>query len=158
MSRTSRTPTRHTQPRRHAPLRGGLVVLAVVAVALLVWLANSRNPGRTVALPGFDPTLRTVVVASEDDTLPEVKSEQRFMMSDLRQGELPAGASLATVLTDTNCEPDAQGVSHCLNELQLESGRVTVQHHHAMMEVPCMSPGEQVNVISVETYHTLASS
>jgi hypothetical protein len=132
--------------------------VVVVGIALLVWFGTSAEPNLAAAPPGFDPDLRTVVVAGADETLPQVRSEQRFMMSELRVGAIPTGMVQATVLTDNNCEPDAQGVSHCLNELQMGDGRFTVQHHHNMMEVPCMSPGEQVNVISVETYHALQAS
>ena len=49
------------------------------------------------------------------------------------------------VLTDTRCDPDRMGVSHCLNRMRLADGTVvTVQHDHAMMNMPCLSPGERV--------------
>jgi len=51
----------------------------------------------------------------------------------------------ATVLTDTRCNPDGRGVSHCLNRMRLASGAVvTVVHDHRMMDMPCLSPGEHV--------------
>jgi hypothetical protein len=51
----------------------------------------------------------------------------------------------AMVMTDTRCNPDAQGVSHCLNRMRLADGTViTVQHDHMMMNMPCLSPGEHV--------------
>ena len=51
----------------------------------------------------------------------------------------------ATVLTDTRCTPDRQGVSHCLNRMRLANGAtVTVVHDHRMMDMPCLSPGEHV--------------
>lgn len=53
----------------------------------------------------------------------------------------------ATVLTDSRCNPDAQGVSHCLNRLRLANGAVvTVVHDHKMMDMPCLSPGEHVTL------------
>lgn len=53
----------------------------------------------------------------------------------------------AVVLTDTRCNPDARGVSHCLNRMRLADGTVvTVQHDHRMMNMPCLSPGEHVTV------------
>lgn len=53
--------------------------------------------------------------------------------------------SSAVVLTDTRCNPDAMGVSHCLNRMRLADGTVvTVQHDHRMMNMPCLSPGEHV--------------
>lgn len=54
----------------------------------------------------------------------------------------------AVVLTDTRCNPDARGVSHCLNRLRLANGAVvTVRHDHRMMDMPCLSPGEHVSLI-----------
>ena len=53
----------------------------------------------------------------------------------------------ARVLTDTRCNPDTIGVSHCLNRMQLANGTViTVVHNHRMMGMPCLSPGEQVTL------------
>ena len=53
----------------------------------------------------------------------------------------------ARVLTDTRCDPDTMGVSHCLNRMQLANGTViTVVHNHRMMDMPCLSPGEQVTL------------
>lgn len=56
------------------------------------------------------------------------------------------------MLTDTNCEPDADGVSHCLNDLQIGNIIVTVRHHHQMHAVPCLSPGETVTLMSFAEY------
>ena len=53
----------------------------------------------------------------------------------------------ATVMTDTRCGPDARGISHCINRMQLANGRmVTAIHDHRMMDMPCLSPGEHVTV------------
>ena len=53
----------------------------------------------------------------------------------------------ATVLSDTRCNPDAKGVSHCLNRLRPAGGAVvTVVHDHRMMDMPCLSPGEHVTL------------
>jgi hypothetical protein len=69
------------------------------------------------------------------------------MRALLVAGALPKGAVTATVLTDEDCAPDSDGVSHCRNKLRLASGRtITVRHPHRMMDVPCMTPGEKVRV------------
>jgi hypothetical protein len=53
----------------------------------------------------------------------------------------------ATVLTDTRCNPDSYGVSHCLNRMRLANGQtITVVHNHRMMDMPCLDPGEHVVV------------
>jgi hypothetical protein len=69
------------------------------------------------------------------------------MQALLIAGTLPKGATTATVLTDEDCAPDQHGVSHCRNQLRLAGGRtITVRHPHRMMDVPCMTPGEDVRV------------
>lgn len=49
------------------------------------------------------------------------------------------------VLTDTRCNPDRNGVSHCLNVIRLVNGKtILVVHDHMMMLMPCLSPGERI--------------
>lgn len=61
---------------------------------------------------------------------------------------LPRGATLrGTVTSDTNCAPDARGLSHCHNGIDLDNGmRILVVHTHAMMQHPCLKPGQRVTV------------
>ena len=61
---------------------------------------------------------------------------------------LAPGARLSgTVTTDTTCDPDAQGLSHCHNAIDLDNGtRITVLHTHPMMRYPCLKPGERVTL------------
>ena len=65
----------------------------------------------------------------------------------LTKGRAPARATTATVITDTNCAADRNGISHCANMLRLASGRrITVRHDHSMMNDACLSPGERVRI------------
>jgi len=51
------------------------------------------------------------------------------------------------VTTDANCMPDAQGLSHCFNNIRLSSGElITVQNTHKMSIHRCLRPGEYVKV------------
>ena len=51
------------------------------------------------------------------------------------------------VLSDEQCQADAAGISHCLNQIRLASGRtITVRHPHDMRAIPCLAPGERVRV------------
>ena len=61
---------------------------------------------------------------------------------------LPRGATLrGTVTSDTNCAPDARGLSHCHNGIDLDNGmRIVVVHTHAMMQHPCLKPGQRITV------------
>jgi hypothetical protein len=62
-------------------------------------------------------------------------------------GRMPTKATSAVVLTDTNCNPDSYGISHCSNMLKLAGGRViTVRHDHSMANDPCLAPGEVVGL------------
>lgn len=60
---------------------------------------------------------------------------------------LTAGSRVGTVLTDTNCTPDAQGLSHCHNAIEFSDGsRITIQDNHQMSRHRCLRPGERVRV------------
>jgi hypothetical protein len=149
--------------------RSGIPTLALVAaplvlVALAIGLAMSRPeatatmpPPAQAAAPHFVDTQatgepRTLVIGGMSETLPGTSNEAGLLMANLRAGQLPEGATTATVLSDSNCAPDADGVSHCLNDLQIGNIVVTVQHHHAMASVPCLSPGEAVTLMPFADY------
>jgi hypothetical protein len=62
-------------------------------------------------------------------------------------GKTSTHAQMGTVLTDTNCQADSYGISHCMNRIRLAGGRVlAVRHDHSMMNDPCLAPGERVRV------------
>ena len=167
--------SRPVPPRRRSGVPTILLVvatLAVVAIAVALAAARPRAatptsastlaavtmpPPEQAAVPHFidvkapgEP--RTVVVGGMTDSLPGTSNEAGYLMTNLRAGQIPTGATTATVLTDTSCEPDADGVSHCLNDLQIGDAVVTVQHHHQMHSVPCLSPGETVTLMAFEQY------
>lgn len=60
---------------------------------------------------------------------------------------LRSGSRVGLVLTDTNCTPDAQGLSHCHNSIAFNDGtRITIQDNHQMSRHRCLRPGERVRV------------
>jgi len=64
---------------------------------------------------------------------------------------LAPGSRVGTVLTDTNCTPDAQGLSHCHNSIAFGGGsRITIEDNHQMSRHRCLRPGEQVRVRQLE--------
>jgi hypothetical protein len=91
--------------------------------------------------------MRTLVVSKGREPAPSPPGQ---VLHALRlKGAIPKGAVAATVVSDEECAPDAEGVSHCINRLRLAGGRVlVVRHPHRMMEVPCLSPGEHIRVRS----------
>jgi len=60
---------------------------------------------------------------------------------------LPGVRLIGTVTTDTDCDPDAQGLNHCRNNIDLGNGRsIEVIHNHAMHRFPCLEPGQRLSI------------
>jgi hypothetical protein len=133
------------------------IAATIIVALLLILVAGNAGQRPAAAVPHFweDPAIRTIVIADRDV---ELEKNGDILLTDLLNGEVPAGARQATVLSDSNCEPDENGISHCLNHLQIGDRQVLVQHHHDMRVVPCLSPGETVNIIDSETYRSLSQS
>ena len=130
-----------------------LFALAWVGVgATLVLLAPDEEPATRPAAateddspPATEP--RELVVSTTRGT-DGVSTPEGPLHASLMEGTMAASPMMATVLSDANCAPDAQGLSHCRNELRMADGSaLTVRHVHRMAEVPCLSPGEEVLVV-----------
>jgi len=131
-------------------------VAAAVAVAAIVLTAGGSpvTPAASTPAahaPGPDTShqqpasVRSLAVTTEGEPAPSTHPQR--LRALLLNGRLPAGVVTATVLTDEDCAPDAQGVSHCRNKLRLPSGKtIEVRHPHRMHDVACMTPGESVRV------------
>jgi hypothetical protein len=155
--------------KNHTPTRPGSRLLTSIAlvgtlVIVLVVIASWQRPAlptptsHFVALsPGnqTDSERRTVIIAHAREGLPNFSATDRLLVTSLVDGQLPSQAMQAVVRTDANCQPDEHGVSHCLNELAVGSETVVVRHHHKMSEVPCLTPGEMVTILSLEQYKRL---
>jgi hypothetical protein len=141
------------------------VAVAAIVIAVLFASATTTRtaPAPPVVAKHFvdvspgsnTAALRTVVIAGPGERLPFMSDAGSILMASLEQGKLSAGATRATVLTDANCQPDQDGISHCLNELNFGSARVVVRHHHKMNEVPCLTPGEEVNILTLDQFKKL---
>ncbi len=64
-------------------------------------------------------------------------------MLQLTEG-LVSGPEPGLVISDTNCEADALGLSHCYNRIRVAGGIVVVVHTHNMRFYPCLMPGQRV--------------
>ncbi|HEX6287668.1 MAG TPA: hypothetical protein VFZ66_00685 [Herpetosiphonaceae bacterium] len=128
---------------------GGAALLLIMSA----WLGFGAWSGRAAEL---DPLLRTVVIVAPGEQRPTLSGED--IAVDLEAGALPSGVRRATVLSDKDCAADEQGVSHCLNDLKIGRTQVAVRHHHKMIDEPCFSPTEQLNVVDVATYATLRAT
>lgn len=159
-------PTNHTtRSRGRAMLAVGFLIGATLLLALVLTRGSGATlqaaypPAAPAPAPHFvdvsrqtDASMRTLVIGSATDRLPGTSNAEGFLMANLRTGMLPAGAATALVLSDANCDPDKDGVSHCLNQLQIGTSVVTVQHHHQMHLVPCLTPGETVKLMPLAAY------
>ncbi|HEU5102398.1 MAG TPA: hypothetical protein VFU22_25420 [Roseiflexaceae bacterium] len=158
--------SRKVSPKRSAsarPLIIAIVVIAVVAVAIVVAATRrTAQPTQQATAPHLvdlsqqdhhgATSGRALIVARLGETVPGISGETGPLMTTLVRGQYPDGATQATVRTDENCAADAEGVSHCLNELDLGGTTIVVQHHHKMSLTPCLTPGETVKLMTVAEY------
>ncbi len=158
--------SRKVNPNRGAsarPLIIAIAVVAVIAVGIVVGVTRgTAQPAQQATAPHLvDITQqdhhgatsgRSLVVARLGETVPGISGETGPLMTTLVRGQYPDGATHATVRTDENCAADGEGVSHCLNELDLGGTTIVVQHLHKMSLTPCLTPGETVNVMTGAQY------
>jgi hypothetical protein len=130
----------------------GLVLAGCGGGAGDTGLAPASTPQtQSSSAPRVDPhgkplvELRTVVLRRSTVSPSPPGS---VLHTQLMTGAMPAGRTTAVVLSDEDCEPDAEGVSHCRNGLLLAGGKkIVVRHYHKMSTVPCLSPGEKVQIL-----------
>lgn len=122
-------------------------VFATVAVAPALSLTSA--PTRTLYIAKSGRSLPQTTFVRTRDCLRRPRSCVNGLggreLVYLVEGRMPAPATTAIVVTDTNCAADGNGISHCANILRLGSGRrITVRHDHSMMNDACLNPGEHV--------------
>jgi hypothetical protein len=126
----------------------------LIAVALVAWATFGTSPRPSGGTPTQtrDPNHRLVVVST--DALERVTpgETEGLLSAQILNGALPDGFTRGTVLTDQNCQADGTGVSHCTNEIQMGTTTMTIQHDHDMQTIPCLSPGETVDLIRYDEY------
>ena len=132
------------------------VAVSALAAILVTGGSATAPPGarpsaQVSQAPGHDTShqrpaaVRSLAVSTGSEPAPSSRPDR--MRALLLDGKLPAGGVTAKVLTDEDCAPDADGVSHCRNKLRLPSGKtIEVRHPHRMHDVPCMTPGETVRI------------
>ena len=124
------------------------VTTAAVGILVAVLVQGYTSKGGDEGAPRAGKTIRMVYAASSGT--PEVSKPGEPLQTFVIKGKAPAAQTEGTVLSDENCAPDARGISHCHNRIQMDTGgELTVVHSHRMANVPCLSPGERVLVQSV---------
>ena len=76
-------------------------------------------------------------------------------------GSVPAAGTtvVGVVVSDTLCQPDAQGFSHCRNGIELADGkRMTVIDTHQMSRYPCLEPGQRLSLSRIDRTWIVAQS
>ena len=126
----------------------GLAMILFVVILIAGGRQDSHaDPG--TAVPHFQTALERRVMFT--DTA-QVSRNQDPVYVQLVSGAIPPDATRLTVLTDENCAPDREGVSHCINRVAFQttqgSGEAVLQHHHRMSEESCLAPGESVVIVS----------
>ncbi|MDE2227768.1 MAG: hypothetical protein KGL11_01845 [Alphaproteobacteria bacterium] len=141
--------------RRRRRLRHWLIgTVAVIAVAGSVMAVSSRNdPARMAS--GEPAIPHGVKLASWEEN----GRDGQYVLQIADGGTLPSGAAVTgTVTSDTNCAPDAQGLSHCRNGIALSNGsRITVIDIHTMSRNPCLLPGETITLTRIDSSWLVAS-
>lgn len=141
---------------------------ALATAAGLALFSGSEPPAAHPQAPA--PPSRTVVVFFGAEALPPAlkaracgpragcaNGQASLSLVSFVGGDRPPATGTAKVLTDTNCEPDAYGISHCLNALRLQGGgSLVVRHAHDMHAYPCLAPGDTVTLQTVEGFAAAA--
>lgn len=127
----------------------GIIVLALVVVLASDSGQKTPEAASATAVPHYQAAeLRRVVIVPDA----QVSRGQDPVLVQLIDGAIPSGVTQLLVLTDQNCVPDADGVSHCINQVRFITadgvGEATLQHHHRMAEEPCLAPGETIALVA----------
>ena len=129
-------------PRRWPP--GWLTLPALGAIGAAAFLfINSQNRPAPSRQFRPDTTCRPGARTGSDG---------QYLLQ-LADGELPpAGVrTFGVVLSDTNCEPDAQGLNHCRNGIRLADGStINLIDNHMMSRYRCLQPGETVSLTTFD--------
>lgn len=130
---------------RRWPFIAVLLLAALLLGAALVAGRGSQSPAVAVDPHGTAlPETRSVSLSRS------MPSPSGFdgLHAKLVSGAMPAAPLTATVLSDEQCQPDARGISHCLNRMRLADGtELEVRHPHDMTKVACLAPGEHVRLV-----------
>ena len=130
--------------------------LVAAVIGLIVLGGSAFALGRTTQTnePAVDPHGTALPAERQVQLSLVMPSPSDFdgLHAKLIGGTMPAATTEATVLSDEQCEPDGQGISHCLNRLRLPDGsEIAVRHPHNMDGVPCLAPGENVRLVPALT-------
>lgn len=120
--------------------RGWLVGVLVTGAALLAF-----HEGRARAVePAIPP-------GAQLGSWQENGHGGRYLLQIAQGRRLAAGERVAGIVTsDNDCQPEAQGLSHCHNAIDLANGsRIVAIDTHAMMRNRCLAPGDRITLSAI---------
>ena len=136
------------RPRLLALLVATTIIIAAAGVFIFARGEDAADSSATAVSehPVVVPAAaRTVSVSRK---MPMPSANERRLSAMLEDGTMPDRPMMADVMTDTDCTPDAQMISHCRNVMRLADGRqIVLRHPHQMSRIPCLAPGERVRLI-----------
>lgn len=136
------------RPRLLALLAATAIVVAAVGAFAM---ARGEDAADSSSLPVSEHPVAVPAAArtvSVSRTMPMPSAHERRLSAMLEDGAMPNRPMMAEVMTDTDCAPDAQTISRCRNVMRLADGRqIVLRHPHDMTRIPCLAPGERVQLI-----------
>lgn len=124
----------------------------IIAVEVFVVAFLSVAGGRATTVE--PPIPRGAHLASRKEN----GRNEQYVLRVLK-GKAPAGGVVVfgVVISDTSCQRDSHGFSHCHNGIDLANGsRITVVNTHRMMRYPCLRPGEKLSLDRINSSWVLA--
>jgi hypothetical protein len=127
-----------------------LVKPARVILPLLIAAASLAMPSMAPASAGGQaspPIPRGVPLTSWRDN----GQGGRYLLQLVKgRAVAPGATTTGIVLSDSDCAPDAQGLNHCHNLIELADGsRVEVINNHVMMRNRCLANGDRLAIRAV---------
>ena len=82
----------------------------------------------------------------------------QYVLQILEGSAPPSGVAVSGVVgSDTDCQPDAKGINHCHNEIDLANGaHILAINNHVMKRYRCLNPGETISVTRINDSWILA--
>lgn len=137
----------HSKSARHRGRGGMLPTMALAAVAL-AGIGGVAVIGFSAFAPQAASAEPAIPAGATFTSWADNGQDGQRLLQRVK-GDLPIVAAAVTgiVKTDTNCDPDAEGINHCHNIIDLASGgEIEVIHNHSMMSHECLSPGQKLQL------------
>jgi len=116
-------------------------------LGVFVLIATSVYSYNVHAGPDQPPIPRGVAMKSWQEN----GRDGRYLLQVLQGSALKAAVPVTgTVKNDTDCDADAEGLSHCHNTIELANGtRITVINTHNMHRNRCLGDGDLISLTGI---------